>query len=783
MKKPGIIERAKLSLRVFNQGLPHKAAPYIFPSYRTGQPQWGMCDFGSYVTEGFDQNSLIYEAIMYKARSVLQTGAQAVYPLDDDKYEVAELEHPLNQLINRPNLHQSWTEFQSLQEVYLNIAGNAYVLFDRPSVSGPPVAMYTMRPDRVWIVPKNTKELLGYIYVPEGKSLEEGTPLLPQDVSHVKFPNPGDPLEGMGYGQSPMAALSLSGDVDNALTSFINQYFESGTMVSTYITFKEAMDETILANAKERFMDIYGGSSNWNQVGVFDSGGEVKRFGMTFNEMNFKELDERNEARIIGPFGVPLTLIASRLGMSGATYNNKQSDREMFWEDIMIPELKMFEVDYRYYLVYDDGAIIRLKYEHVPALQKKLTQRVIDWRGLVEFGVTKNEAARLVGLPLENLPDGDVIYLQAGLIPMGVAPGGGASPIAIQPPPSAIEEEEPETETEPIEEEPKLLLGGNGRSSKQGEALPVEDEDPRSLPIGIIPAEGIRGIWNRYEQIKVAALPEFRRLTNECLKINREELQSALTEERREALNRKGTPSLSMFILMAVNYLTGRSTAMWDAKFNQAFIELVTATGMVSAGLLKETIGASELAAVVQASKWLADYKMVFAQAVNKTTMNDIKFLVNEAINRGSSIREVSTQLDAVFDVWMFNASPDDPDWKWFLDRKPTYRRNLIARDQILKASNSGKNQLHKAWGVKQRAWIATADNRVRESHLWAHGQIVDVDTPFTLGSGHKVMHPGDGSFGAPLGEIIQCRCVEIPTQTTRGVITGVGAEAIGLGT
>lgn len=773
--RPGLFDRFKLARKVFNSGLPgsrrdQKAAPYYFPHWRAGVPQWSMVDFDSYVSDGFERNALVYEAIMYKARCVLQTKAQAVFPQDDGTFETAPPDHLLNQLIQRPTPHQSWTEFQALQEVYLNISGNAYVLFDRPSMTSPPVAMYSMRPDRVWIIPKNTRELLGYVYVPEGKTIEEGTPLLPQDVSHVKFPNPGDPLEGMGYGQSPMASLSQSGDVDNALTAFINNYFESGTMISTYLTFKEAMDVDTLTNAKERFQEIYGGSQNWTEVGAFDAGGEVKRFGMTFNEMSFKELDERNEARIVGPFGVPLTLLASRLGMSGSTYNNKQLDREMFWDDTMIPEMQMFENDYRFYLVYEDGARIRFAYDTVPALQTRLTQKVIDWRNLVEYGITKNEAARVVNLPVEDMPDGDVIYLNVGLIPMGRSNGDRGR----QSEPGATDDEETEEARLTILNLERKLLGrGNGGN---------EDSDPRNRNIGVIQAKDIKSIWTRIERIKRGYVRTFRNAAEYSFEKNRIELQAFLTGEKRRSLKQSSTADLNAFLIVVTNYLGERSAEMWAANFHQKFIELITAVGMVSAGLLKELISEVELAAVIRASQWLAEYEMVFAKAVNQTTINDITFLVDEAIMRGSSIPEVSKQLDTIFDVWMFNAAPDDPDYEWFLDRKPIHRRDLIARDQIMRASNGGTNQLHKAWGVTQRSWIATADDRVRLSHLETHGQIVDIDQPYTLGSGHKVGFPGDSSLGAPLSETIQCRCVSIPVRTVRGVLEGVGAEAISVG-
>lgn len=57
------------------------------------------------------------------------------------------------------------------------------------------------------------------------------------------------------------------------------------------------------------------------------------------------------------------------------------------------------------------------------------------------------------------------------------------------------------------------------------------------------------------------------------------------------------------------------------------------------------------------------------------------------------------------------------------------------------------------------KVWITAGDNRVRESHRDANNQRRDFDQPFTVG-GYSLGEPRDGSLGAPLEEIIRCRCV-----------------------
>jgi len=83
-----------------------------------------------------------------------------------------------------------------------------------------------------------------------------------------------------------------------------------------------------------------------------------------------------------------------------------------------------------------------------------------------------------------------------------------------------------------------------------------------------------------------------------------------------------------------------------------------------------------------------------------------------------------------------------------------------VARTETMRASNAGGFQLYKDWGVQRKEWLATGDNRTRDSHRAANGQIVSIDEPFTVG-GSPMMYPGDP--GAPIAEFANCRCTTAP--------------------
>jgi hypothetical protein len=87
-----------------------------------------------------------------------------------------------------------------------------------------------------------------------------------------------------------------------------------------------------------------------------------------------------------------------------------------------------------------------------------------------------------------------------------------------------------------------------------------------------------------------------------------------------------------------------------------------------------------------------------------------------------------------------------------------SFRADAIARTETHGAANFGSDSAAKLTGLPlKREWLAAKDERTRESHAEADGQIVGPEEPFQVG-GALLMYPGDPS--GPGNEVINCRCV-----------------------
>lgn len=85
------------------------------------------------------------------------------------------------------------------------------------------------------------------------------------------------------------------------------------------------------------------------------------------------------------------------------------------------------------------------------------------------------------------------------------------------------------------------------------------------------------------------------------------------------------------------------------------------------------------------------------------------------------------------------------------------YRAEMIARTETHGAANYGAGRAARETNLPlKREWISSRDERTRETHREADGQIVGMDDAFDVG-GSRLMFPGDPD--GPAEEVINCRC------------------------
>lgn len=375
-------------------------SPYVWPAWTRSQPDWTTPTLQGFAQAGYGDNALVYACIARKAQSA-SLAPLRVYSGARAKPQLAPDTHWLATLLLRPNPHQSWYEFKEQLITYMDLDGNAFVYKAR-SPRGEIGGLYPLRSDRVRPVlgVGRTDPLLGYVYDPEDSGFFAREPFLPDEIIHVKYPNPRDPFEGYGRGSSPLGAAAKATDVDNAATSFLKTFFDQAVVPFGLLKSKQRMLDSEVARVRARLREQYGGVQNWGDVMVLDADADYQRLGLSMQEMTFDELDMRNEARICMVLGVPPIIVGARVGLERSTFANYGEARSAFWEDFLIPGIyRRFEDAWNMGLG-GDGVWLAYDYSNVPALREDETEK---WdtavRAFLGGLIKRNEARALVKLP------------------------------------------------------------------------------------------------------------------------------------------------------------------------------------------------------------------------------------------------------------------------------------------------------------------------------------------------------------------------------------------------
>ncbi|MGD8499943.1 MAG: phage portal protein, partial [Phycisphaerales bacterium] len=676
-----------------------------------------------------------------------------------DRPELAPDNNPLAQLVARPNEHQSWPEMQQQSTVYLNVDGNTYFVLVRDNPKALPDAIYCLRPDRVYIVAtrdETGRYGVGYIYVPEGKSIfraadrierrrmiEEGRAQMmhPDDVMHVKLPNPLDPLEGMGYGLSPIAPMARSVDVDNSVTKFLKEFFDRGMMPNIAFTFKEPLDPGTIARIRERAKEIFGGFDRWIEPLILDSDGDVKQVSQTFDEMGFGPIDERTESRIMGPFGVPPILCGTRVGLTRSSYGKAYYEaRTAFWEDTYMPEMQLYEQEFHNYLTVN-GTFLKYDLSEVPALKEMRNQRRAQIFDAFKAGAATRNEYRLA-LGLDELPSmvGNVFLMPFNLMEV--------------PADRAVRTEVIEGEAEEV---PALPPG------EEGPALPAGEEEEAKAPPKALPRrkrgfslEAKQRIWKAFDASLTANKRPFGRAAEAAF---RNDLEVIL-----DIINRNKQAVNWQVIDEAVReYLLGEAGDNWREAFLPVMAASIQAQGEIWAAELGMAFDVENL----MAQQWFQDYTLVFAQEINQTTLDALDVMFVQAQAEGWSIPDMEGHLETMFQQWMFGDLTSE-DFDWYDERMPLWRRELIARTETMRSSNGGIFHLFESWNVPMKEWLSAFSPTTRPEHAEAGTRYMEGGNPgpipmgqaFEVG-GERMMFPGDPS--ASVGNVANCKCTVLP--------------------
>jgi len=295
-----------------------------------GRARWTPRDYTALAREGYARNAIVYRAVRLIAESI-GTLSFVLY-----EGSIERDEHPLLDLLRRPNPRQDGASFLESVASHLLLAGNAYVEAVGTGGEGNTQVreLYALRPDRMKLVPGADGWPQAYEYKVTASTVRFDQNAALPPILHLTFFNPLDDH----YGFSPLEAAAMAVDTHNAAAAWNKALLDNAARPSGALVYDGAEGTGLSAlqydRLKREFSEYYQGISNAGRPLVLEGGLDWKPMSLSPSDMDFLAAKHAAAREIALAFGVPPMLLAIP---GDNTYSNYQEANRVFWRQSVLP--------------------------------------------------------------------------------------------------------------------------------------------------------------------------------------------------------------------------------------------------------------------------------------------------------------------------------------------------------------------------------------------------------------------------------------------------------------
>lgn len=377
----------------------------LIVQYLTGQPVWTPRDFENLAKEGFEGNVWVYRCVM--AVSQAAAGIPIVLYQRRGK-ELVEVEtHKLLDLINRPNPNESKSEFIEKWVAYLLLSGNSYITLNGPN-AGPPSELWTLRPDRMQVIPDSMNFVRAYRY-----TVNQWTDLPAEKVLHQKLFSALDDF----YGLSPIAVAGRGIDNDNAAHAWNNSMLNNSARPSGAMVTDANLTDPQYTKLQAQLDMKYTGQKNRGKPMLLEGGLKWQQMSLSPTDMDFINSKKMSRVEICAAFGVPPEIVGDK---EHATYSNYKEARESFYEETVLIVLgKLIDkLNAQLVPLFGEGFMYGIDRDQIDALQENANDKFKRANEGVKTGLlTINEGRQSIGY--EDIDGGNVRLIPVNVLPVG----------------------------------------------------------------------------------------------------------------------------------------------------------------------------------------------------------------------------------------------------------------------------------------------------------------------------------------------------------------------------
>lgn len=668
-------------------------------------------------------NGWVYTATKAIADEIANTEWRLFRIRADGDHE-EQFEADLLDLLNGVNEHQTGVEFKHLMASHLELVGNAYVLLigkdGKPvaSFTETPIAMALLSPANVSIkIDKSTYpyNVAGYTFRIDGQEFS----YKPEQIVHLKYPDPNDQFQGIGTVQAIPDWL----DTDEFIMNSNRKTFEQGVKAGGMLT-SPYKGEAQLSRLRTSFAQNYEGTNNNGKTIVLPDGVKFTEGGTTPRDMDYANLLDKMEGRILAGFRVSKTV----LGAAESETNRATAETAdyVFAKRTIKPKLMLITSYLNEFLVPRFGQDIYLSFDD-PVPEDKST-RVTEMQGSVaQQPVMSVNEAREEYLGLGPIEGGDAVMVSTMMQELGGPEKRAASA-------GKAVETETKSDEEPHARAPRgrkpaakalYFVKGGKVKTRFSQNADVRQEIAKAMAERI--AKGIQEANESTEaKIKEKGLPNLtheeympiwekfvgrvgkyeKELQHAIVKISGEQREEVLKNLAaatgvEKALDPKKLFDIDSWISLTIDAVT-------PILSNLSKAEAIAAANLIDKPEAADVFDTPEHKAALDKSIQL------MSQSYNETTLAALKTQLDEGISAGEDLFSLK---DRVADVYDFS---------------DTRRAGMIAKTESFRIANDTTKATWKSSGVVSTIkWYTAEDANVCGFCSDQDGKTISIDDNF----------------------------------------------------
>jgi HK97 family phage portal protein len=543
--------------------------------------------------------------------------------------------------------------------------------------------------------------------------------LLPSEVLWLRYPHFKLPWAPMAPSEAARTAASLDREARAwQMGELQNGARPSGVMRLGAMSREEAERNEARANSKVagaanagRILYVYG-----QDKPGFD------RIGLTPAEMGYLESHATNGKDICTGLGIPVDLIFGQ-----STFNNQDAAWSRLWSGLLVGKKKLVEAEIDRTLFPDPGLRAVFDVRNVSALQENtdaLHDRTIKAH---DSDITTLEEARAkIGLePFGDERDNMTLTQYRAWVNHQYAPPQvpiaalPADPNAPAPPPNDAQRMAAITL-------PDSAVTVTDVAREVGDALGVNPGDS-AAPASVISMDvaAIQRAYDRHEMLIARRIQELaaKQRTMTLRNLDKAQRKRGVATEQRITIDPTSLFNAAFWVAETVKALFGQLDDLWTS----------------SAATTADALGAKLTDVFLE--RVVAEMKArlnVLSGQITQTTYDAISAeVLKEGVEQGEGTSQLADRLK-----------------ERFTDLE-TWRAETIARTEVVSGHSQASFFVAKESGVvASKEWLATHDDRVRDTHKRLNGDRVGMDSRFSNG----LLFPGDPT--GPPSQVINCRCI-----------------------